>query len=107
MASAAADTETHDPFIVLISFSCFALNAQASIKAHERDLDFWVGEWKVQNRMLQAKGWIDAGVAKARIRPILGGMAILEEWNGESGGRDFHRPRQDLGRSSRDRVQAR
>jgi len=52
----------------------------------ERQFDFWVGEWSVQNRALgKDGGWSDAGKSTARIRPILGGRAILEEWDGKSG----------------------
>lgn len=52
----------------------------------ERQFDFWVGEWDVQNRALSKDGgWSDAGKSKARIRPILGGRAILEEWDGKTG----------------------
>ncbi len=52
----------------------------------ERQFDFWIGEWSVQNRALQKDGsWVDAGTSVARIRPILGGTAILEEWDGRTG----------------------
>jgi len=62
-----------------------------SLSANEdvtRQFDFWIGEWSVQNRFLQADGsWVDAGRARARIVPVLGGAAILEEWSGALGGR--------------------
>jgi hypothetical protein len=43
-----------------------------------RQFDFWVGAWEVRN---------PAGdvVGENRIRPILGGCALLEEWSGSSG----------------------
>lgn len=52
-----------------------------------RQFDFWIGEWSVNNRHLQADGaWVDSGAARARIVPVLGGAAILEEWSGTVGG---------------------
>lgn len=48
-----------------------------------RQFDFWIGEWSVQNRDLQADGsWKDGDVTRARITPFLDGHAILEEWSG-------------------------
>ncbi len=48
-----------------------------------RQFDFWIGEWSVQNRDLQPDGsWKDGDVARARITPVCGGNAILEEWAG-------------------------
>lgn len=53
-----------------------------------RQFDFWVGTWKVHNRSLDKNGrWVDAGTARARVRPILSGEAILEEWEGQTGAR--------------------
>lgn len=70
-----------------------AVSLPAQLRAippqEERQFDFWVGQWDVQNRSLGADdGWHDAGKSKARIRPILGGRAILEEWDGKSGQRE-------------------
>lgn len=48
-----------------------------------RQFDFWIGEWSVQNRDLQPDGsWKDGDVTRARITPVAGGNAILEEWAG-------------------------
>lgn len=75
---------------VCVSFGLLASPLAAQLRAippqEERQFDFWVGEWHVQNRSLgKDAGWHDAGKSKARIRPILGGRAILEEWDGKSG----------------------
>ncbi len=49
-----------------------------------RQFDFWVGEWSVQNRHLQPDGsWRDGDVTRARITPVCGGTAVLEEWAGD------------------------
>lgn len=49
----------------------------------KREFDFWVGEWSVSNRHLNAQGaWIDGDTTRARITPVCGGGAILEEWAG-------------------------
>jgi len=48
-----------------------------------RGFDFWIGEWSVQNRHLQPDGtWSLGDVTRARITPVLGGQAVLEEWAG-------------------------
>ncbi len=48
-----------------------------------RQFDFWVGEWSVQNRNIDESGvWQDGDVTRARITPVIGGQAILEEWAG-------------------------
>jgi hypothetical protein len=73
---------------LLIPLLCSTLlPAQEESPAPERQFDFWVGEWRVHNRTLNEDRWEDAGTAKARIRPILGGAAILEEWLGLDGAR--------------------
>ncbi len=53
----------------------------------DRQFDFWLGTWKVNNRRLSADGiWQDSGEARAIIEPILGGRAIVEQWSGMVGG---------------------
>ena len=45
--------------------------------------DFSLGEWTVLNRHLNEQGrWIDGDVARVRITPVMGGRAVLEEWDG-------------------------
>ena len=54
-----------------------------SEEASRHQLDFWLGEWSVLNRHLDDQGrWIDGDIARARITPIMGGQAVLEEWAG-------------------------
>ena len=51
----------------------------------QRQFDFWVGDWEVQNRGLQPDGsWRDAGTAHAQVNSVLDGQAILEQWTGEN-----------------------
>jgi len=51
--------------------------------APERQFDFWVGEWSVLNRHMGPDGeWRDGDTTRARITPVCGGAAILEEWAG-------------------------
>lgn len=48
-----------------------------------RQFDFWLGEWSVQNRHIDSAGnWNDGDVTRARITPVIGGAAVLEEWAG-------------------------
>jgi uncharacterized protein (TIGR01244 family) len=51
-----------------------------------RLFDFWLGEWNVQNKHLDGRAWADSGTAVARIQPVAGGTAVLEQWNGTLGG---------------------
>ncbi len=51
-----------------------------------RQFDFWVGEWSVLNRHMNADGtWRDGDTTRARITPVCGDRAILEEWAGTFG----------------------
>lgn len=47
-----------------------------------RQFDFWLGEWNVLNKHLSGDSWPDTGEAVARIHPVAGGSAVLEQWNG-------------------------
>ena len=67
---------------VLVGLTCLSTAAVQDPDPH-RQFDFWVGEWSVQNRNLQADGtWKDGDVTRARITPVCGGKALLEEWAG-------------------------
>lgn len=73
--------------LALLLLACPAQEA-VSEPSPRRQFDFWVGEWEVNNRFLQADGsWKDGGGARARITPVLDGDAILEEWSGTLSGR--------------------
>ncbi|MEL7497082.1 MAG: FG-GAP-like repeat-containing protein [Planctomycetota bacterium] len=48
-----------------------------------RQFDFWVGDWKVENKHLRTNGqWRPGGIANARIRHALDGRVIVEQWRG-------------------------
>lgn len=76
------------PCIVSLCLGVLVGQDPAAPDPRQREFDFWVGEWDVNNRRLGEAGYRDAGKAKARIRPILGGAAILEEWDGQPGGHE-------------------
>lgn len=68
---------------VLVAAAARAPAAASGAEDAFRQFDFWVGEWSVQNRHLQPDGtWLDGDVTRARIVPVLGGQAVLEEWAG-------------------------
>lgn len=48
----------------------------------ERQFDFWLGEWDVQNRHLNGGQWQETGTARALIQAVADGKAILEQWEG-------------------------
>ena len=44
--------------------------------------DFWIGEWGIKQKILQENGdWFEAE-ATTKVSPILGGCALMEEWQG-------------------------
>ena len=47
-----------------------------------REFDFWIGEWRIRQRILQADGSWKEFDARTRVEPILGGCALLERWSG-------------------------
>lgn len=50
--------------------------------------DFWIGDWDVTNRFLQADTtWAVVGHATNRVYPVLNGCAIIEHWEGNMGPR--------------------
>lgn len=52
-----------------------------------RQFDFWVGEWSVHNRHIQVDGtWRSGEDTRARITPVCGDRAVLEEWAGPFNG---------------------
>ena len=54
--------------------------------ARSRQFDFWIGEWDVNNRHRRPDSddpvWYETGLAKARVWPVVGGCAIVEQWDG-------------------------
>jgi len=59
------------------------LQVDSSAPSPHHQFDFWIGEWSVQNRHFQEDGsWKDGDVTRARITPVCGHRAVLEEWAG-------------------------
>jgi hypothetical protein len=53
------------------------------IEDHEREFDFWIGSWNINQRVLQAnQQWSDFK-AQTIVRTILDGHALMENWEGE------------------------
>ncbi len=69
---------------MLSLFATAALLALPSVQEDvERQFDFWIGQWTVQNRNLQPDGsWKDGDVSRAQISPVCGERALLEQWVG-------------------------
>lgn len=60
-----------------------AVTLLLSAQQPAREFDFWIGEWSVQNRHMNAEGvWGDGDRTRARITPVCSGAAVLEEWAG-------------------------
>lgn len=75
-------------FIVApLALAAPAFAQDATDAPRHRQFDFWVGEWQVQNRHIQPDGtWKDGDVTRARIVPVCGKRAVLEEWAGPFSG---------------------
>ena len=82
-----------DPLVLrIVSLIVFvacggSLAAQDAPAGRHGEFDFWIGEWEVQNRFLLTEGdkvgtYEDRTTTRARITPVVGGKAILEEWAG-------------------------
>lgn len=53
----------------------------ASVEAHQ--FDFWIGEWNISQKILQADGtWLDLP-ATNRVSATLNGCALIEHWEGK------------------------
>lgn len=48
-----------------------------------RQFEFWIGEWVIAQRFRLADGRWHAETAWTRVTSILGGCALLEEWDGK------------------------
>ena len=45
--------------------------------------DFWIGQWSIKQKILQANGdWFEAP-ASTSVSPILGGCGLMEQWKGD------------------------
>jgi hypothetical protein len=48
-----------------------------------RQFDFWIGEWNINQKILQADGrWLKLG-ATTKVSPALDGCALIEHWEGQ------------------------
>lgn len=65
----------------LVVMPVAAMASGAGVQA--RAFDFWIGEWNIQQKILQADGsWLELN-AKTSVAPGLGGAALVEHWEGE------------------------
>lgn len=80
-----------NPFLFWSIGTCAVLNmiaVSASSSAECSDLgyhqfDFWIGQWDIKQEILKADGtWFKAD-ASTKVSPILGGCALMEEWQGD------------------------
>ena len=45
--------------------------------------DFWIGDWRIQQKILRQDGtWLELP-AKTSVAPVLDGRALVEHWQGE------------------------
>ncbi len=49
----------------------------------QRQFDFWIGSWRIEQRILRDDGEYIELPASTRVSKILNGCAILEQWQGE------------------------
>lgn len=64
------------------SIKNFANRIEKCISPEARAFDFWIGEWNIQQKILEQDGtWLEFD-AKTSVSPALDGCAILEHWEG-------------------------
>ena len=69
--------------LLLATLLALPQDARPDAPAPHRQFDFWVGEWSVLNRHINERGaWREGNTTRARITPVCGGKAVLEEWAG-------------------------
>ncbi len=57
--------------------------SSACTQPQARQFDFWIGEWQIHQKLLQADGsWLSLK-AETKVSPTLDGCALVESWSGE------------------------
>lgn len=70
-------------YLVLTLWLLALTPAELFCQNESRQFDFWIGEWKVQNRFKQDDNtWKDEGEGYLKVWPVLDGKAIMEFWDG-------------------------
>ena len=58
------------------------MNPNSSPSAEARAFDFWIGDWSIQQKILNQDGtWLQFE-AKTSVTPALDGRALIEHWEG-------------------------
>jgi hypothetical protein len=63
----------------LLAFSALVAQQPHGSHPEQRQFDFWIGTWEVEDRAGQRLG-------RNRIEPLLGGAVLQETWEGAKGG---------------------
>jgi hypothetical protein len=85
-------------FVLTLLFTCLSLgpgaeagtvgrhqheSASACTAPEARQFDFWIGEWRINQTILQADGsWLELA-ATTNVTPSLNGCALIEHWQGK------------------------
>lgn len=72
-------------FIVfaLITLSGTSKKAEKNNSSTAHAFDFWIGNWRIQQKILRQDGsWLELP-AKTRVSPVLDGRALVEHWQGD------------------------
>lgn len=71
--------------VMVAFFCCFdPMSTSAQVLNKNREFDFWLGNWNVQNKRLQPSGeWSPSGTAVAQVQSGVGGLVIVERWTGK------------------------
>jgi hypothetical protein len=68
---------------VLMALVLPARGAQTCTSAEARAFDFWLGNWNIEQRILQQDGtWLSLG-AETTVSQALDGCALVEHWRGD------------------------
>ena len=67
---------------VLLSLSSNTKNVGKSDSSAAHAFDFWIGDWRIQQKILRQDGnWLELD-AKTSVSPALDGLALVEHWEG-------------------------
>ncbi len=69
--------------LAMVAAACLAQSTNSPVVAAARAFDFWVGDWNIQQKILQKDGtWLELE-AKTSVSKTLNGSALIEHWQGE------------------------
>jgi hypothetical protein len=67
----------------VVAATCLAQTGKPDDDAAAHAFDFWIGDWNIQQKILQKNGRWLAFDARTSVSPTLDGLALIEHWEGK------------------------